>query len=164
MSAAPVTAAPYPGAQMAAPAPAAWYPQAVPAAPQPEPRRRRTGVILLSISTVLLLITSLGGAGLFYWKFNEADKLTKQTQQQTAAIDAKGKELETLRKDADDALREKGEQTSRAEEAEKRGDALAKCLNGIYDVSEALADGDTAKAQKLNKTATKYCKAANKYL
>jgi hypothetical protein len=165
MSGAPVTAVPYPGAPMPAAAPAAWYPQAVPAAPQPEPKRRgRAGVILLSISTVLLLITTLAATGLLLWKFDEADKLTKQTHQQTAAIDAKSKELDTLRKDADDALREKGEQTSRADDAEKRADTVAKCLNAIYDMYDALDEGNESKITKQGKVVDKACKAADKYL
>jgi len=170
-AAAPVyapAAAAVPQPPAAALPPTAWYPQSAPPAPQSAPpappRRGRTGIILLSISTALLLITTLAGAGLFLWKFNEADKLTTQSNQQSATIESKTKELETLRKDADDALREKGEQTSRAEDAEKRGDVLAKCLSGIYDVSDALREGNISKAEKLNKAANKACKAANKYL
>jgi hypothetical protein len=166
VSAAPFGAAPVSAVPVSAPPPAAWYPQTMPAAPvAPPPRRGRTGVILLTISTVLLLITTLAGAGLFLWKFNEADKLTKQTTQQSALIESKNKELETLRKDADDALREKGEQTSRADEADKRGDALAKCVKSIYDFWDLIDDNASeSKIQKAGKAIDKACDAANKYL
>jgi hypothetical protein len=160
-------APPAPAVFPAPPAPAVFSAPPAPAmfsAPPAPPKRRRAAVIVLSISTVLLLITTLAAAGLFAWQYSEAERLGTQARQQSALIADKNKELETVRKDADTALREKGEQTERADEAEERGNALAKCINLIIDAGEAAADQDIAKLEKLEKSLAKACDKAENYL
>jgi len=150
-----VAAAQYSGPPVSGPY--GYPPMGVPPAP---PKKGGAAIVVLSVLTAVFVLVSGGLGTLFVMKNREASNLSGQVTTLNSTVDSTQKELETTKrnlKDSDDEL----------DETTTQKNALADCINGIYDFWDALdaAGGvDTAATDAAADEADRLCDLADKYL
>jgi chromosome segregation ATPase len=141
----------------------------------PPPPKRGQLPLILGIVAALLFITSGIMTGLYITKSGDLSdtqkRMTEQVSQRDDTIAAKTTEADQLKRDLT-AANEKLSQTERdltgtqnaKEQTEKEKAIIADCLNKVNAFITALANGDTAAAQRAAQATEAPCNEARKFL
>jgi septal ring factor EnvC (AmiA/AmiB activator) len=164
----PYSAQPY-SVQPYSVAPASGYGYPVPSAiPVPvEPKRRRTGVVVLSILTTLFLLAAGVMTTLFVLTKQERDRLDSQAQRLGVETTDQRQKISTLQSDLDSTKRDLTDSQSEAKEVADQKAKISACVKAFYSLIEELnkADGaNTAAVQRKDRAFARTCQEADKYL
>jgi hypothetical protein len=168
-SAQPYSAQPYSAHPYSA-APASGYgygiPSAIPA-PQVEPKRRRTGVIVLSILTTLFVLAAGVMTTLFVLTKQERDRLDSQAQQLGVETTDQRQKINTLESDLATAKRDLTDAQSETKEVADQKAKVSACVKAFYDLLAALnrSNGQSnAEVNRLDRRFSSACQEADRYL
>jgi hypothetical protein len=128
--------------------------------PPPPPKRSGALTVVLSVLATIFVLASGALGTLYVMKNREASNLSGQITQLNGTVDSTQRELDTTKRnlrDSDDEL----------DEVTIERDAMANCINGIYDFWDELdASGgvDTTGTDAAAREADRLCDIADKYL
>jgi hypothetical protein len=168
-SAQPYSAHPYSSAPYSA-APASGYPYGIPSAipgPPVEPKRRRTGVIVLSILTTLFVLAAGVMTTLFVLTKQERDRLDSQAQRLGVETTDQRQKINTLESDLANAKRDLTDSQAETKEVADQKAKVSACVKAFYDLLAALnrSNGQSnAEVNRLDRRFSSACQEADRYL
>ena len=168
-SAQPYSAHPY-SAQPYSVAPGSGaYAYGMPSAmPMPaEPKRRRTGVVILSILTTLFLLAAGVMTTLFVLTKQDRDRLDGQVQRLGVETTDQRQKINTLQTDLDSTKRDLTDSQSETKQVADQKAKVSACVKSFLDLLAALdrSNGQSnAEVTRLNRKFSTTCEEAEKYL
>jgi hypothetical protein len=143
------------------------YAYGIPSAiPAPE-KRRRTGVVVLSILTTLFLLAAGVMTTLFVLTKQERDRLDGQVQRLGVETTDQRQKINTLQGDLDNTKRDLTDSQSETKEVADQKAKVSACVKSFLDLLAALnrSNGQSnAEVQRLDRAFSATCNEAEKYL
>jgi hypothetical protein len=144
------------------------YAYGIPSAvPVPESKRRRTGVVVLSVLTTLFVLAAGVMTTLFVLTKQEADRLDGQVQRLGVETTDQRQKINTLQTDLDNTKRDLTDSQSETKEVADQKAKVSACVKSFLDLLAALnrSNGQTnAEVQRLDRAFSATCNEAEKYL
>jgi hypothetical protein len=166
-SAQPYSAQPY-SAQPYSVAPGSGaYAYGMPSAVPIEPKRRRTGVVILSILTTLFVLAAGVMTTLFVLTKQERDRLDGQVQRLGVETTDQRQKINTLQTDLDGAKRDLTDSQAETKQVADQKAKVSACVKSFLDLLAALnrSNGQTnAEVRRLDRAFTTTCNEAERYL
>jgi cell division protein FtsL len=132
--------------------------------PVAPPKSRRAAVIILTILTALLTMATGVMTTLYLLKANEAKQLNQKITAHESTISSQRHDLEGLNRQVDDVKRQLTSAQDESTQLHTANDAIAKCLNTIYDFWDLLDQNKTTEARTKADEVDQLCSEADKYL
>jgi outer membrane murein-binding lipoprotein Lpp len=136
------------------------------AIPAPPARRGRTGIVILSILTAVLLLGAGVMTTLFLAQKSEVDKANTQINTLNSTVSTQNDKLSTLQKNLDTTQRDLTDAKADADEMANQKKVIADCVNAIYAFWREIdkSGANSSATEKKGKALDTACHAADKYL